>query len=231
MTAKISQKSENQFIFGEHDGTDRRLRQVKTKIFDSERRERIIRVFFRNLTFFGRRAPTNMECAHTPGCSQVSVSWVLWNDERAPRDLYCFGERTPNTVDDLMIKLENVYLFEKRVNLSARSYSTSFVNYKTKLACAHSPTMTWIDVSRSSSCGREKPRQWELKRTLFDPSTFVDGWERVESWIATRFQNNFASRKRFKPQSEIRPHKLKQNHQSKLAPKQKSVMFFAGTSI
>ena len=51
MTAKLSQKSENQFIFGEHDGADGRFREVKTKIFDSERRERIIRVFFRNLTF------------------------------------------------------------------------------------------------------------------------------------------------------------------------------------
>ena len=44
MMAKISQKSENHFIFGEHD--DGRLREIKTKIFDSEQRERIIRVFF-----------------------------------------------------------------------------------------------------------------------------------------------------------------------------------------
>ena len=46
MTAKISQKSENHFIFGEHDGSDGRLREIKTKIFDSEQRESIIRVFF-----------------------------------------------------------------------------------------------------------------------------------------------------------------------------------------
>ena len=37
------------------------------------------------------------------------------------------------------------------------------------------------------------PRRWELKRTLFDPSTFVDNWERAETWIATRFQNEFES--------------------------------------
>ena len=46
MTAKISQKSENHILFGKHDGTDGRLREIKTKIFDSEQRERIIRVFF-----------------------------------------------------------------------------------------------------------------------------------------------------------------------------------------
>ena len=74
MTAKISQKSENLFIFGEQDGTDGRLREIKTKIFDSEQRERIIRVFFFKFDIFGRRAPKNMECAHSPGCSKVSLS-------------------------------------------------------------------------------------------------------------------------------------------------------------
>ena len=51
-------------------------REVKTKIFDSGDSERIIRVFlnfFRNLTFFGRRAPTNMKCAHT---HQVALKQV-----------------------------------------------------------------------------------------------------------------------------------------------------------
>ena len=62
MTAKISQKSETQFLFVEHDGTDRKLGGVKTKTFDSER---IIQVFFKNFIFFARRAPTNMKCAHT----------------------------------------------------------------------------------------------------------------------------------------------------------------------
>ena len=79
-----------------------------------------------------------------------------------------------------MIKLENVCLFEKRVHLGARSYSTSFVNYKTKLACAHSPTMTSADDLRAGVKSQDN-ENWNERCSTHQPLLMVGKELKVES--------------------------------------------------
>ena len=130
------------------------------------------------------------------------MSWVFSNDEHARQRICTHSVSVRPT--QFITQLENVHLFEKRVRLGARSHSTYII----------SSLQTKIVRPQHIIFLHETSRRWGLKRRLFDTSTFVDHCERVETWIATMFQNEFDSRRGFKSWSKIRPHKLKKNHQS-----------------
>ena len=92
----------------------------------------------------------------------------------------------------LMTKVENVYNSSKSACTWTRDL-TQHHFFITKQHFLARILREWRQ-QMTGNLNAWTPRRWELKRTLFDPSTFVDiNWERAETWIATRFQNEFES--------------------------------------
>ena len=118
--------------FGEYDGTDGKLGEVKTKTFNWE-------CIIQNFILFARRAPTHMKYAHTGlFYSEIMCHEFCGTTSARARQGICIPSVSVRHTQ-LMTKLKNVHFFEKRVHLGARSYSTSFLHHKTKFARAHSP--------------------------------------------------------------------------------------------